>query len=449
MATRSKKAKVEKLTVKAVEPELTLAQAREMHIADLRKLAHPIAQEQVARRERGSLLVRGVLRTVVAASRGGAAWEGYTGTHGWWITAHVTPEGYVGFVNIAHGVAVATETVLEPELIEALTVPAQKEGVLASGAAAWTAPDAGLGDKEVEAPHGWTQLVLDLRGVVPAIACVAYVCAWGLRTCYSGRRGVPGEQYLDALPDVPLAPPDEWRLTREQLARVRAAGEPILRRMALHLAALLGCEDEVAAALDTARKEAVLFAEAGPGQPRIPTINMEAAMRAAKAYQWQASGYTAVDALRGAVSSITDVAPKALNRAGAGKVAALADVSNVRGLRYWDLLQHLTIRLLERELAPVAQALWDSMAPHVQRSHPQPPINKHHESPATWHLHQRVVAPAMARLAPEVADEILTGLVRVNSLQESEDSFAIYEALYAEGYLTVRVLIHSRTKVAV
>jgi len=213
--------------------------------------------------------------------------------------------------------------------------------------------------------------------------------------------------------------------------------------MALHLAELAGVRAEVEAALDTPHDGQVLFVEAGPGAPRLPRINIARALDAAGVFSWRSdSGYTATDALRGAVSQIQKVAPDALLRAGAYELCEVADVSNVGGLRYWDLLRALTIRLLERDLGPVAQALWDAAQPHVARTH-STVAKPGCVDDATWHLHQRVVQPAMARLAEEYADEILRDLVRFNTLRENEDYAAICAALYAEGYVEVQVPVRA------
>jgi hypothetical protein len=137
---------------------------RGKHSGDLESLSHGVdvwgkkikrskvikdeATRQLKLREAGAAKVRGVLK---------AAGKVYTDTSGWWIVPFITTNKEIAFVNIAHGVAVASNVQLDEDTIEALTVPDQGEGVKASGAAVWTSPDAGVGFK-AKSPPGWVQL---------------------------------------------------------------------------------------------------------------------------------------------------------------------------------------------------------------------------------------------------------------------------------------------------
>lgn len=400
---------------------ITVSDARRMHIADLARGTDPSARRQLALRERGAALVRGILRTVGVSSYG-ADWRGYDGPSGWHVTAYVTPELSVGFVNIAQGVAVATDVQLDLEVAEALTVPEQDEGVLASGAAAWTAPDVGLaqlaqGSDGVmrlgppklgpEAPRGWTQLALDLRGTADAVPCSARVVAWGLHTCYEGRRGEPGAQHFDA-PGRRLRA-DEWPLSGAQRARLRAVGEPMLRRIALQLADIAGMRSDIESTLG-----------AGPADES----HIAAAMRLLALPRSDA--YTPAGSLRGAISSITDISRDALRRAGIARISAMGDVSATIGGRYWDLLQALLDWILRRDLAPVAAALWSAAQPHVERT------GIGHSHPPGRYLDQRVVEPLLTEIAPTMADLVLGDVTR-----GAQDYATLCEALYADGYLEV------------
>lgn len=152
----------------------------------------------------------------------------YTGSHGWHILAMATARDTIGFVDSAMGVAVETEVSIEPEEIEALTVPEQAEGPVASGAAFWTSPDAGEGHR-ASAPKGWRQLLVDLRDRKdPVVRASGRVVAWGLTTCYGstgqpGPLGLDGRTYAhweDGFCDVEL-----WPDSGNRSEMVRVAGE--------------------------------------------------------------------------------------------------------------------------------------------------------------------------------------------------------------------------------
>jgi hypothetical protein len=421
--------------------DITIDQARIMHARDLidQYGDHSVARRQLELREAGAAIVRGVLRTVGASSYGND-WTGYSGTSGWHVTAYMTTERQIGFVNMALGNAVLTDATLEAEIAEALTVPQQSEGVLASGAAAWSAPDVGMSQPEKdsdgvvrlaapkkesgpEAPRGWVQLVLDLRGTAEPVPCRAHVCAWGLRTCYEGRRGGPGAQHLDGHQHPPMFARD-WPLTSEQITRLRIVGEPILRRMAEHLADIAGCRDEVVAELD---------------RPNISAgARVDAAIRALGAYDWHSGAYDAANATR---SVIYDVARSALRAAGVGRISAISgDANDVGGMQYWDLCAHLLERIVIRDLTPVAEALWSSAMPHVARG--AAPASPGTADPVQWHLHQQVVGPAIAEIAKKFAGEVLRNIVRRDHpLGTDLDYAALCDALYAEGYVEVNVPI--------
>jgi hypothetical protein len=182
--------------------ELTVDRARGMHDSDLRSVwgGVELAVVQLARRQHGRQIVRGALL---------ACGERHTGTGGW----HVLPcvfDGRVGWVDSARGRAYLSTAELAPELVEALTVPEQPEGAVASGAS--FVPASVAQTSRVQQPAGWTQLLVDVRVDVqdaPAVEATdgvtAELVAWGLRSCYSepgaplGEWGTP-EREAD-LPD--------------------------------------------------------------------------------------------------------------------------------------------------------------------------------------------------------------------------------------------------------
>lgn len=237
------------------------------------------ARRQLDLRNWGEKLVQGVLK--------GSLKREYSGTGGWWVIPMVSPNGHLGFVDIASGTAIITDAEIPAQVIEACTVPNQSPGVQCSGAAAWTAPDVGLADLEVvkttmkqvpgmdtvdardlpvttmalvdpppvskrqwpEYPAGWLQFVADVRGghsdkVGPIITKVQTV-AYGLATCYSSSdkgidRSLPtlfdhGDWDQDRR-DFRMNP-RMWPLDRKQAKRCWAISDEELEKVAVQIAA--------------------------------------------------------------------------------------------------------------------------------------------------------------------------------------------------------------------
>jgi hypothetical protein len=317
----------------------TLDSARALHWGELARAAaagDPIAAAQKALRDEGAAAVRGALAALGLR---------YTGTGGWHLVPCVTPIGLLGLVDTARGMAVCTDLTLRPLVIEALTVPAQGTGQVASGAAAWTAPDAGA-PRRAAVPEGWVQLLVDVRedvadGVRPAqVHSQARVAVWGLPTCY-GPRGRPGPVSLDRQREDRSAA--SWPWDPERTARVRALGLPWLDALILGLAARAGCHHAVARPLAQGRLHEAIV---GMG-----------------AYRYEPGSYTASACLRGAARSLERSGPvrEALREAHLVPVCDLLGdtwASQASGCRRWDLLEHLLARVVEQELGPVADALW-------------------------------------------------------------------------------------------
>ncbi|MGH3600275.1 MAG: hypothetical protein ACRDRO_04225 [Pseudonocardiaceae bacterium] len=201
------------------------AELRRLNMAELTQRAETseAAAEQLRRREQ----VEETCWAVLA----GLGFR-YSGTVGWHVGAYVDEDRRLGFVSITDGVAVGTDVVLDPAVVEAGTVPNQPEGPQVSGAVAWSSPDPGEAH-HASAPPGWTQLAVDLRArrKPTPMRCSAHIVMWGLGTCYDGKRGVPGYTMLDGqfcYPDhdgEDDLPPDEWPETdtMPELRRIATA----------------------------------------------------------------------------------------------------------------------------------------------------------------------------------------------------------------------------------
>ena len=228
---------------------------RTMHSGDLRSLARgkdaagktirrsrvvaDEAKKHLARRREGQRIVHSVLSACGLV---------YTGTAGWHVTAYITPDMTVGLVDIARGIAVeATGVKMSPEIIEALTIPDQAEGCLASGAAAWTSPDAGVAElvatseggrslmlcvtgRRPSAPDGWKQLLVDVRWggeeLLPLPDANLRLHSIGYQTCYGDTRRPC--RSIDRTDDRDN--PQWWPFDDQQMVRVRAARDEWLRR---------------------------------------------------------------------------------------------------------------------------------------------------------------------------------------------------------------------------
>ena len=324
---------------------ITLDQARGMHSATLRKTDHPIARRQLQLRETTGAIVRGAL-----AAQG----LRFRATQGWNISAFATPDGHVGFVNTATGVAVVTDVEISPEAVEALTVPDQADGPVSSGAAAWSSPDAGESHR-ASAPAGWRQLIMDLRDYeeVADIRCTATVVVWGLHTCYSDRegkpeRGWPGYQSL-SLRTTGLIPLEDCPADDDISARIAAIGTAWLDTVAMRLATMAGCEDAVREHLTERRVDKAISVARAP-------LNRS-----------MASGYSAAAAVESKVSVLSkSPTRRALRRAGVYKIAnACGDTARDKTLftRQIDLCSDLLELVLIQRLTPVAETMWAQLAP--------------------------------------------------------------------------------------
>lgn len=342
----------------------------------------------------------------------------YHGTGGWHVTAYATPEGRLGFVNNAHGVAVTTAIELRDELVEAVTVPDQSAGMQASGAAAWTSPDAGVAELVEDTdgvmrlakpaqmpgvPDGWIQLLVDVRsgvGSPPEVtlgAVRARVVMWGLRTCY-GHAGRPG--YTSLAADARLSPAD-WPATYEIQTAMCAIGAPWLRETAQRVAALAGRGDEVTAALNTG--------------------DMAGAIKATGAYAWHPFAYDVANAVRSSVDSTRNITLDALRSCGVDRISAACDVSETGG---YDLIGYALQSAIVMRLAPVAEAIWAQMSPLV------PDRGDGHT------LYMRVQS-VLSGLAAELAKDLLRGI------DAAETEQAIVAAYYADGPVAVDIPVTS------
>lgn len=391
---------------------LTIDHARTLHAADLESIYRdvPIARDQLQLRRRGTGIVRAALR---------ALGHEYSGSGGWHITAYATDRSKLGFINLAHGVAVETDVQLDTAMVEALTIPEQGEGPKASGAAAWTTPDAGEG-RRASAPPGWVQLLVDVRvsasgGKDVSLERVsARVVCWGLRTCYTSypnnepELGHPGYVDLgcDSKRRLPIA---EWPMVNADVRReMRAIGAKWLDSVARKLAVLAGCADGVSAALDG-----------------LPRADMEGAIKATDAYGVRRYAYdaaTAADSCCGIPT--TTVVRDALRECGVARISAGCDVSDVGGLMYYDLIGYLLQRAIVQRLTPVAEVLWSQMAPLVPSREDG------------WDIYMRI-QPVLTGLATEFATDLLRGVH--DEARATED--AIVAAYYVNAPVSVDIRI--------
>lgn len=376
-----------------MQTEITLDTLRTMHLSDLRALAHPLAQQQVTLRESGTRIVRSALA---------ALGHKYHGTGGWHITAYATPQHELGFVNLAKGVAVRTSVRLDAPVVEALTVPDQGEGPQVSGAAAWTSPDVGEGHR-ASAPAGWVQLLVDVRShdnaPEPLDAVSARVVMWGLRTCY-GSAGAPGWLSLDGEEALPI---EAWPTDSETRQAMRDIGRRWLDALARRMADWAGVGAAVRTALDAA-----------PLSPQ----GVGGAMGAMYARWPGRGGYSAAGAAHSCISqsALTDT----LRSEGVARISATADVSDVIGLRYYDLIRCALELAVTQRLVPVAEVLWQQLAPLVP----------HREDGwQLWRRAEEILAPTGIALA----QDILRGVDR--EAREIEERMVA--AYYARGPVEV------------
>lgn len=284
----------------------------------------------------------------------------YRGTGGWHITAYATPDRTIGYVNITHGVAVATDQELAADVIEALTFPAQETGPVASGAF-WTSPDAGEAHR-AGAPAGWVQLLADLRDTeppsktVPARGVHGRIVAWCLMTCYD-RPGDPGYMLLDgpfAWSGWQPSDPRSWPCAEETRQRMDAAGRATLDAIARDLATQAGIGEEIAGALDTE----------GPLWQKIRAARAVLEATADRRGLLVLPRYTpAEEAVRSALGVITEDV-RALNRALAdARIAELAhacgddDEGTIGEHQYHALIRRLLRLVVTPRLLPAAEVL--------------------------------------------------------------------------------------------
>lgn len=192
---------------------------RDLHSSELTSLPTEEARRHLDLRREGTALVLGGLEALGLS---------YTGTGGWHLAACRTTDGCLGFVNTATGCALATQLAVGDALLDALTVPEQGPGQVASGAAAWTSPDVGE-PQRLTLPSGWVQLLVDVRrldvdpATLPLDELAPRMVAWCLPTVY-GRRGRPGWARLDGLEAT--LPTDAWPFTKAQRSRCAEVGAP-------------------------------------------------------------------------------------------------------------------------------------------------------------------------------------------------------------------------------
>jgi hypothetical protein len=314
--------------------------------------ARDLAALHAGRRKAGETRLREVLH---------ALGHSYRATGGWHITAYATPDRTIGYVNITHGVAVATDQELDADVIEALTFPAQQAGPVASGAAFWTSPDAGEAHR-AQAPAGWVQLLADLRDTeppgktVPAKGVHARIVAWCLMTCYD-RLGDPGYMQLDgpfAWSGWQPSDPRSWPCAEETRQRMDQAGLAVLDAIARDLAAQAGIGEQIAAALDT---EGPLWQKIRAARAALDATGDPRDRQALPRYT------PAEEAARSALGIVTgDV--RALHRALAdARITELAhacgddDEDTISEHKYHALIERLLRRVVTPRLLPAAEAL--------------------------------------------------------------------------------------------
>lgn len=314
------------------DAELGEDDARAMHIGDLTTVwaDHDVAKRHVDLRVQAAVTVRAALS---------ALGHEYHATHGWHITAMVTPDGRLGFVNTATGTAVDTDVRLGDDVVTAVTIPDQADGPLASGAVAWAGVDLGE-SRNASSPAGWRQLLVDVRTdrsaqPQPTTMTWAAVTWWCLATCYSSglaRYGRPGIACLDDHPGA-RAPIDDWPMSHEQRERMHAVALRWLRRIATDVAG--GCDQQTATLVagDRSADEIMQALHREPrGHAEIYSLESNLAMLTS---QYAASGGVIAEALTEA------------------EIPAIIDVC--RGLHRWqDVIAELLSRALHTALLPVA-----------------------------------------------------------------------------------------------
>lgn len=397
------------------DPALTVDLARTLHSSDLSRVYGDleIAKSQRELRERGAQTARAALKAL-----------GYTfeGTGGWHVLPHVTPAGRLGYVNTTQGIAVETSIRLEPELVEAITVPGQPEGPQASGAAAWASPDAGEA-RRATAPKGWTQLLVDLRGGADLELgrFRAWVAAWGLATCYESRRGEPGVTYLCPRGEERLVPA-EWPMTDERRGELTEIAERHLAAIAANVARLES--EDVALDVEKALAkpfgdQPVAFASRGIDAPRFPIRDTRAAHDSLNPLRKRVDGYNADGALMATVSRYTsshDVVREALRESGISRLA-LFERSNVGGARIFDVIADALSLVLYRRLEQASKALWEVFVGKAD-------VTSQHTL-----AHQARLAP----IAKELAGQLLAPCAELARSAYAE----VLEAYYADGHIEI------------
>lgn len=184
------------------QPSVGLREFSQHELATLAEAGDPAAAGELGIRSAGQDLIRTTLA--------GLGYR-FTGRDGWYILAARTRRGTVGFVNIAHGVAVSTEVPIPADIAHSLTIPDQGQGPQASGAVAWAEWDVGEA-RNATMPEGWVQMLTDIRfGPDPStVKRILYAgMVWGLQTCYR-TQGIPGWVNLACGTDRERLHPSEW-----------------------------------------------------------------------------------------------------------------------------------------------------------------------------------------------------------------------------------------------
>ena len=310
--------------------ELTDDEARGMHIGDLKTVwaDHEVARRHVSLRDQAAGTVRAALA---------ALGHEYDATNGWNITAMVTPDGRLAFVNTASGTAVETDVRLDEDVVQAATIPDQADGPQASGAVAWVGVDIGE-SRNATAPAGWRQLLVDVRtdrGAEPQPTTMTWAAVtwWCLKTCYtseSARYGEPGLASLAGYPKVTVAVGD-WPVSHEQRRRMNDVALSWLRAIATDVAA--GCDPEIAALVtdDSAAEDIMRAFSRMPGEhPEVYSLESDLSMLTSR----HSDG----------------VITRAVGQAG---IAAVVEVCRDL-LRWQDVIAALLSRAVRAHLLPVA-----------------------------------------------------------------------------------------------
>lgn len=329
----------------------TSTEVRGLHITELRKRTDAIAQRHLALRNAGTDMVLGALQTLGHT---------YRGSSGWWITAYATPGHTLGLVNNAKGFAVLTDLRLDAAIVEALTVPDQRPGPQASGAAAWTSPDVGEAH-HASAPTDWVQLLVDLRvsargepyspersTLPPAVSCRARVVRWGLATCYGGEIGKPGYDTLDPGAEGKRLPIEEWPCGDRDIRReMRNAGEAWLGDVMGSLSRLAGANLSPHTEMPTAQMLGEMAQAArSPLDTSFPYKNM-------------------TDADHLVFHALGGVTETALREHGVTYISRGCERSTVMGCRYIDVIAALVNRILCAALTPIAGTLVAQITPFM------------------------------------------------------------------------------------